>query len=703
MALTSKDWLARAQAAEVPEVREQALAQAERLARYASDWVEVVRAWIEAFGAGHPRVAEVLELAKGVAFADSEAHALMDLARIEFEQLGDRAAAEATMDAARAQVAPRSLDSLARGELYLTGDRARVVAHLDAGDRGARRVGDRIGLATARFSLLEDRDGAVARLRAIETGADSLDGHVWSLLNAWVELGELDHGLALLEGAISASTACGTATTLARAAHCHDLDEATARALDRASGLATDFKGWLDVAETEHETRGEAPRVAAALERALAAADPDDLPKLAMAFRRLLQDEARAAAISPVGMRPDALRANERSLPGFPVSASALFDRLRAQMTDARLEAVARSDYGMGFEQHLRTLRELCTQGLVPRELEYHPVEVVSLTRWSDGEDVDHVSRALCCVLLCLSESTFGLESKVPHLVESCIALGAEATAEGEALLAWLHTTGQYDEDRWMDLWGLALLRASHDPGHRWADDLTDALRQVALWQTDPPTEAARSGVHGAKWEALTEQWIWPRAGDPSVAALLQALGLDVPAARERGQAPEEGSGPERGWVRARRLYSLAIGGPSELPVPLGLSERHFVCLLAWDARGVPAEAVASLVSSLLRAGATYFVCWGPDCERVRDIIDELVSHPDNDFGVPEDSCIMTTWHDGECLADALWFFLVNAWPDEHYQRSTQAALAISVGSPAWAEEIGKALAHPREFVASGT
>ena len=39
----------------------------------------------------------------------------------------------------------------------------------------------------------------------------------------------------------------------------------------------------------------------------------------------------------------------------------------------------------------------------------------------------------------------------------------------------------------------------------------------------------------------------------------------------------------------------------------------------------------------MLRAGASYFVCWGSDCERVHDIIDEMVSYPDNDFGVPED------------------------------------------------------------------
>lgn len=63
----------------------------------------------------------------------------------------------------------------------------------------------------------------------------------------------------------------------------------------------------------------------------------------------------------------------------------------------------------------------------------------------------------------------------------------------------------------------------------------------------------------------------------------------------------------------------------------------------------------------------------------------------------------MTTWHDAEPLCEAIWFFLVNSWPDEHYQDSTHAALAISVGSSVWAAEIAEAVDHPREFIKRGS
>jgi hypothetical protein len=150
--------------------------------------------------------------------------------------------------------------------------------------------------------------------------------------------------------------------------------------------------------------------------------------------------------------------------------------------------------------------------------------------------------------------------------------------------------------------------------------------------------------------------------------------------------------------VMERRLFSVDTPSAAALP-RLALPSDNFACLLAWDARNDSVEAVSAFVSPLLRAGASYFVCWGPDCERVHDIIDEMVSYPDNDFGVPEDSCIMTTWHASEPLSEALRFFLVNSWPDEHYQGSTRTALAIAVGSPAWAAEIVEALDHPREFI----
>ncbi|HZF31367.1 MAG TPA: hypothetical protein VE907_19790 [Gammaproteobacteria bacterium] len=151
--------------------------------------------------------------------------------------------------------------------------------------------------------------------------------------------------------------------------------------------------------------------------------------------------------------------------------------------------------------------------------------------------------------------------------------------------------------------------------------------------------------------------------------------------------------------VTGRQLFSLHVASTAELPTRLDLQSSHFACLLAWDASRAPTDSVTALVERLLRAGASYFACWGPDCERVEGIIDEIVAYPGSDFGVPDDSVIMTTSHDAESLEEALWFFLTSAWPDEHYVDSTRAALAISIGSIRWAQEISLALEDVRNFV----
>jgi hypothetical protein len=151
--------------------------------------------------------------------------------------------------------------------------------------------------------------------------------------------------------------------------------------------------------------------------------------------------------------------------------------------------------------------------------------------------------------------------------------------------------------------------------------------------------------------------------------------------------------------VTGRQLFSLALASTAELPASIDLGSTHFACLLAWDASGAPDDSVSTLVERLLRAGASFFVCWGPDAERVEGVIDEIVVSRGSELGVPDDSVIMTTSHESASLEEALWFFLVNAWPEDHYVDSTRAALAISIGSSRWAEEIAAALDDVRGFV----
>jgi len=146
--------------------------------------------------------------------------------------------------------------------------------------------------------------------------------------------------------------------------------------------------------------------------------------------------------------------------------------------------------------------------------------------------------------------------------------------------------------------------------------------------------------------------------------------------------------------THGRRLFSLGLAQPSALP-PLDLPSDRFACLLAWDARAASTDDVTNLVEPMLRAGASYFLCWGPGCERVHDIVDDIA--PDGP------GTVLTTWHAEESLREALWFLLTCTMPDDRFRDSTRATLALSVGSADWDAEIVAALENPGEFVARGS
>lgn len=148
--------------------------------------------------------------------------------------------------------------------------------------------------------------------------------------------------------------------------------------------------------------------------------------------------------------------------------------------------------------------------------------------------------------------------------------------------------------------------------------------------------------------------------------------------------------------VRERRLLSLVVTDAHDLRSRFELPMGNFVCLLAWDATNASDDTVVDVATRLLSAGACYFVCWGPDCERVHDLIDAVICDPDNPGDLPPRSFVMTTWHNAAPLEEAIWYFLVNTWPDESYEETTHTAVAVTIASTAWGAEIATALDDPQ-------
>jgi len=134
-------------------------------------------------------------------------------------------------------------------------------------------------------------------------------------------------------------------------------------------------------------------------------------------------------------------------------------------------------------------------------------------------------------------------------------------------------------------------------------------------------------------------------------------------------------------------LYSLAVRRADQIvqAVPTTQGE-HFVLFLAWDARDTPDEEILLVARQLVRAGLAYIVAWGPDCERVHDLFDQVDIEQNPESNVPEtDTVIMSTWHDSESLEEALWFAIYSAYPTGLYETTWRATIAAAVGSPEWA------------------
>jgi hypothetical protein len=118
---------------------------------------------------------------------------------------------------------------------------------------------------------------------------------------------------------------------------------------------------------------------------------------------------------------------------------------------------------------------------------------------------------------------------------------------------------------------------------------------------------------------------------------------------------------------------------------------QKFACLCAMDASSIPNDELSAFCSQLIHLGCAYFCAWGPDSERVHDIMDEEVIGDDPPASYI--GCLMTTWHATESLGDAVEFFLSCTIPDEECAPTgCPYGLAIAVGPTEWATRIEQEL-----------
>jgi len=139
-----------------------------------------------------------------------------------------------------------------------------------------------------------------------------------------------------------------------------------------------------------------------------------------------------------------------------------------------------------------------------------------------------------------------------------------------------------------------------------------------------------------------------------------------------------------------REIFSLSLQNFDSLPQKLELPNLHFALFLACDAREIIDEVVEQFARKVIDMGAVYVCTWGFDCERVHDDFDdvELMLEIDENRSLS----MMSTWHDGDSLDEALWFALYSARSDDRYADTCRSVLAVSVSNDDWDAQIRRRL-----------
>ena len=131
-------------------------------------------------------------------------------------------------------------------------------------------------------------------------------------------------------------------------------------------------------------------------------------------------------------------------------------------------------------------------------------------------------------------------------------------------------------------------------------------------------------------------------------------------------------------------------------PSDLQISGPYFRLFVAADTSKVSTTQISQFAQGALASGMVYCCCWGPGCEKLHDIIDEvIVAEELKGKPIPRPSpndTVMTTWHDNESLQEAVEFFLVSAVPTAGYGVNSCSAVAMSVSNSGWGETIRETL-----------
>jgi hypothetical protein len=130
-----------------------------------------------------------------------------------------------------------------------------------------------------------------------------------------------------------------------------------------------------------------------------------------------------------------------------------------------------------------------------------------------------------------------------------------------------------------------------------------------------------------------------------------------------------------------QNLYLCSAQTIETLEDNIAPESKHFGLLLAVDGHSLDSDRISRAARKLIQKGLASFCAWGPGCERIHDVFDEVAVKLD-----PKQSnaVIMTTWHDDETL--------------QAYQRTCEDWIFAPIGCTEWENIIRTVVASPGEL-----
>lgn len=129
-----------------------------------------------------------------------------------------------------------------------------------------------------------------------------------------------------------------------------------------------------------------------------------------------------------------------------------------------------------------------------------------------------------------------------------------------------------------------------------------------------------------------------------------------------------------------RDVQLVSAASLQELPAALASQAGPFLLFVAAGTTTLSDRAVVAICEELLRQGAVYAICWGPNSTHLKALFEQAASFLHGDGP----RTVKMTSHEHESLQDALWFAVHTAYPHDAHEEGWTRLVVATVASEDW-------------------